>query len=134
MIRFRHPDGSVVHLSYCSNVHQAEDVEGIVAQLARFAGPVRRRSGVVAPRRRAVVARQGGCRPRVTTRTLDACARPSTSQQLDVVTLNGFPYEAFHAPVVKHAVYRPDWTEPARLEHTLDLARLLACPPSRGCR
>ena len=24
-----------------------------------------------------------------------------------MVTLNGFPYEAFHAPVVKHAVYRP---------------------------
>lgn len=26
---------------------------------------------------------------------------------------------------MKHAVYRPDWTEAARLEHTLELARLL---------
>ena len=58
-------------------------------------------------------------------RTLDVLRAALDVQQLDVVTLNGFPYEAFHAPVVKHAVYRPDWTEPARLEHTLELARLL---------
>jgi hypothetical protein len=42
------------------------------------------------------------------------------------VTLNGFPYRAFHAPVVKGAVYSPDWTTPARLEYTLDLAVVLA--------
>ncbi|HEU4488701.1 MAG TPA: xylose isomerase, partial [Actinomycetota bacterium] len=41
-MRFRHPDGSIVHLSYCSNVHPAEDVEGILAQLDRFASPLRR--------------------------------------------------------------------------------------------
>ena len=38
-VRFRHPDGSTVHLAYCTNVHPAEDVDGIVAQLDRFAGP-----------------------------------------------------------------------------------------------
>jgi hypothetical protein len=43
-----------------------------------------------------------------------------------VVTLNGFPYAAFQQPVVKGAVYRPDWTEPARLAYTVDLARILA--------
>ena len=37
-MRFRHPDGSVVHLAYCTNVHPAEDVEGI----ARPAPPLRR--------------------------------------------------------------------------------------------
>ena len=42
------------------------------------------------------------------------------------MTLNGFPYSSFHAPVVKRRVYRPDWTDPARLDYTLDLARLLA--------
>jgi hypothetical protein len=45
---------------------------------------------------------------------------------LEVVTLNGFPYRAFHAPVVKHAVYRPSWAETARTEYTLGLAQLLA--------
>ena len=124
MTRFRHRDGSVVHLSYCSNVHQAEDVDGIVVQLARFAGPVRRALGwprlgvgLWLPAKAATELRDE--------RTLDMLRSALDAEQLDVVTLNGFPYEAFHAPVVKHAVYRPDWTEPARLDHTLELARLL---------
>src|SRR6185503_16756135 len=41
---------------------------------------------------------------------------------LYVFTLNGFPFGGFHAERVKEAVYRPDWTEPARLEHTRRLA------------
>ena len=40
-MRFRHPDGTVVHLAYCTNVHPAEDVEGILAQLRLFAAQVR---------------------------------------------------------------------------------------------
>lgn len=44
---------------------------------------------------------------------------------LEVVTFNGFPYRAFHAPVVKRDVYIPDWTDPARADYTLDLARLM---------
>jgi hypothetical protein len=42
------------------------------------------------------------------------------------VTLNGFPYGDFGAPVVKHAVYRPDWSEAARAVYTRDLAVVLA--------
>ena len=30
---------------------------------------------------------------------------------LEVVTLNGFPYQAFHAPVVKRDVYWPHWAQ-----------------------
>lgn len=41
-------------------------------------------------------------------------------------TLNAFPYMNFHQPVVKHAVYRPDWTDPARLEYTQQCATVLA--------
>lgn len=45
-MRFRHPDGTAVHLGYCSNVHQAEDVDGVLAQLTDYAEPVRERLGV----------------------------------------------------------------------------------------
>jgi len=45
---------------------------------------------------------------------------------LYVFTMNGFPYGAFHGARVKEDVYRPDWTEDARLEYTDTLARLLA--------
>jgi xylose isomerase-like TIM barrel protein len=52
-----------------------------------------------------------------------------------VVTLNGFPYESFQAPVVKQAVYHPDWTTRQRLDYTLDLARVLVdLLPDRAIR
>ncbi len=41
-------------------------------------------------------------------------------------TLNAFPYGGFHDDVVKHSVYRPQWTDPRRLEYTVDCAIVLA--------
>lgn len=124
-MRFRHPDGSTVHLAYCSNVHAAEDLDGVVAQLGRFAAPVRerlgsRRVGVGLWLAAAVAHRLAG----------DAAATDRLRTALDahgveVVTLNGFPYRAFHAPVVKGAVYTPDWRAPERGDYTADLARVL---------
>ena len=122
---FRHPDGSVVHLAYCTNVHPAEDVDGH----RRSARHVRRPRAPSSGWSRLGVGLWSRPRrlPRLATRGRSTrCARRSTRSGLEVVTLNGFPYGAFHAPVVKHAVYRPDWTEPARLDYTLELARLLA--------
>ena len=120
------PDGQLVHLSYCTNVHPAEDLAGIVAQLDTYAvrdppAPRRRRArprpvAGRAGRRRA--GRRPGGRARGSARELDA-------RGLEVVTLNGFPYQSFQAPVVKHAVYHPDWTTRERLAYTLDLARVL---------
>jgi hypothetical protein len=47
-------------------------------------------------------------------------------QQLYVYTVNGFPYGAFHGQSVKEHVYRPDWAEPARLDYSMQLARVLS--------
>jgi hypothetical protein len=41
-------------------------------------------------------------------------------------TFNAFPQGDFHQPVVKRAVYLPDWTDPARLDYTKRCAELLA--------
>src|SRR4051794_40809363 len=100
-MRLSHPDGGVLHLAYCSNVHPADDIDGVCAQLERYAARVRERLEVpvlgvglwiaapalgdarAAARLRALVDRLG----------------------LEVVTLNGFPYRAFHADVVKRDVY-----------------------------
>ncbi|WP_377267177.1 metabolite traffic protein EboE [Peterkaempfera sp. SMS 1(5)a] len=125
-MRLRHPDGSTVHLAYCTNVHPAEDLDGILAQLARYAEPVRRTLGAdrlglglwLAADAAAALAADPAALGRLRT---DLAARG-----LEVVTLNGFPYRGFHDPVVKHAVYRPDWTTSDRLRYTLDLARVLA--------
>lgn len=125
-MRFRHPDGSVVHLAYCTNVHPAENLEGVRAQLRDHCEPVRKRLG----RDRLGI---GLWLARDAARTLinDPAQLRSLRAELDhrgleVVTLNGFPYEGFGAEEVKYRVYKPDWTDPERLAHTTDLARLLA--------
>ena len=125
-MRLRHSSGRLLHLSYCTNVHPAEDLPGILRQLEEFALPVRERLGAdvlglglwIAAPAAAALAADPGARRRLRAE-LDA-------RGLEVVTLNGFPYQAFQAPVVKHAVYYPDWTTEERLRYTLDLARVLA--------
>jgi hypothetical protein len=124
-VRFRHPDGSTVHLAYCTNVHAAEDLDGVVSQLREHAEPVRRRL-----HRDRLGLGLWLARDAARALTADPAALRSLRAELDhrgleVVTLNGFPYRGFGAHHVKYRVYRPDWTEPARLEHTTDLARLL---------
>ena len=122
-MRLRHRDGQTVHLSYCTNVHAAEDLDGIIAQLDTYALPIREKLGTdvlglglwIAAPAAAELARA----PQRLKTELDA-------RGLEVVTLNGFPYAAFQQPVVKGAVYEPDWTTPARLAYTLNLARILA--------
>jgi sugar phosphate isomerase/epimerase len=123
-MRLRHPDGSVLHLAYCSNVHPADDLDGVAAQLERYAARVRERLGapvlgiglwVAAP---ALADGAGAAADRLRAQ-LDRLG-------LEVVTLNGFPYTAFHADVVKLDVYRPNWADDRRRDYTLGLARLLA--------
>ncbi|WP_329222451.1 metabolite traffic protein EboE [Streptomyces sp. NBC_01485] len=125
-MRFRHPDGTTVHLAYCTNVHPAETLDGVLAQLRDHCEPVRRRLG----RDRLGI---GLWLAKDAARALDA--DPSAlrglrtaldRRGLEVVTLNGFPYEGFGAEEVKYRVYKPDWADPERLDHTTALARVLA--------
>lgn len=55
----------------------------------------------------------------------EAFARWLTDHDLTPLTINGFPYDNFHLPVVKHRVYRPAWWQSSRLEYTAQLAELL---------
>jgi sugar phosphate isomerase/epimerase len=43
-----------------------------------------------------------------------------------VFTINGFPYGSFHGTRVKEQVFRPDWTDSARVEYTKNLFEILA--------
>ncbi|MDT0491148.1 metabolite traffic protein EboE [Streptomyces griseus] len=125
-MRFRHPDGSTVHLAYCTNVHPAETLDGVRAQLRDHCEPVRRRLGRDRLGIGLWLARDAARALTNDPAELRALRAELDSRGLEVVTLNGFPYEGFGADEVKYRVYRPDWTEPDRLAHTTDLARLLA--------
>jgi sugar phosphate isomerase/epimerase len=125
-MRFRHRDGTAVHLAYCSNVHQAEDLAGVIGQLAAYAEPIRERLGVdrlgiglwLARPVVTELVRQPGALVRLKSE-LD-------TRGLETVTLNAFPYAGFHREVVKRDVYLPDWADEERLNYTLDCARVLA--------
>ncbi|MEU5668606.1 metabolite traffic protein EboE, partial [Streptomyces longwoodensis] len=104
----------------------AETLDGVLAQLREHCEPVRRRLG----RDRLGI---GLWLARDAARALDtdpAALRTLRTELdrrgLEVVTLNGFPYEGFGADEVKYRVYRPDWADAERLEYTTALARILA--------
>ncbi|WP_370966428.1 metabolite traffic protein EboE [Amycolatopsis sp. cg9] len=124
-MRFRHRDGTLVHLAYCTNVHQAEDLDGVLTQLARFGEPVRDRLGVDRLGLGLWLARPVASELVANPAAVARLRGELAARGLEVVTFNGFPYQGFHDPVVKHKVYRPDWSTPERTQYTLDLARLL---------
>lgn len=125
-MRFRHPDGSVVHLAYCTNVHPAETLDGVLAQLRDHCEPVRKRLGRDRLGIGLWLAKDAAHALVTDPAALRGLRCELDRRGLEVVTLNGFPYEGFGAEEVKYRVYKPDWTDPERLSHTTDLARLLA--------
>lgn len=125
-MRFRHPDGSTVHLAYCTNVHPAETLDGVRAQLRDHCEPIRRRLGRDRLGIGLWLARDAASALVADPAALRTLRGDLDRRGLEVVTLNGFPYEGFGEAEVKYRVYRPDWTERTRLTHTSDLARLLA--------
>ncbi|MFD8212690.1 metabolite traffic protein EboE [Streptomyces sp. NPDC059697] len=125
-MRFRHPDGSTVHLAYCTNVHPAETLDGVLAQLRDHCEPVRRRLGRDRLGIGLWLARDAAHALVTDPSALRGLRTELERRGLEAVTLNGFPYEGFGAEEVKYRVYQPDWADPERLAHTLDLARVLA--------
>jgi len=115
-----------LHLAYCTNVHRGETWADTFAALEQHTLRVKER---VQPQGRYAVG----------LRLSDQAARELSDQQtllqfqrwLDqhdcyVFTINGFPFGQFHGTRVKENVYRPDWTDPRRLEYTTRLFDLLA--------
>jgi sugar phosphate isomerase/epimerase len=124
-MRFRHPDGSTVHLAYCTNVHPAEDLEGVIAQLEGCSRLVRKELDVPVLGVGLWLANTLADRLANSTVALNRLKTALDRNGLEVVTLNGFPYAGFHDRVVGKKVYSPDWTEVARLDYTLDLVKVL---------
>lgn len=124
-MRLRTSDGRTVELAYCFNVLPGETVAALIEQARRICGPVRERLGVARLGVGLWIARDAA-----TELVRDAAARRALAaalaeQGLYCVTLNGFPYGGFHAPRVKERVFAPSWAEAARVEYTIDLARIL---------
>ncbi len=134
-----------IRLAYGTNVAPQEDLPGILGALGGLWADVRRRvapqsvadtsgagaanAGVSGPAPLglglwiAEDAARAACRDAAAMRTLRAAL---ADNGLELTTVNAFPQRAFHAPVVKEAVYRPDWTDPERFAYTAAVARTVA--------
>ena len=120
------------HLSYCTNIHPAESWQATQTMLASHVLAVRdslHASGhlgldepfAIGLRLSAVAARE-----LLEGDHLGRFREWLAATNTYVFTINGFPYGSFHGTRVKEQVFRPDWTDPARLEYTKDLFRILA--------
>ena len=121
--------------AYCTNVHPAEDLAGVLEQLDRYAVPVREELGADTLALGLWLAEpvaRGLAEDDAARRGLAAELR---ARGLTVSTLNAFPYGGFHHEVVKHSVYTPTWTDPRRLSYTMACATVLAdlLPDSASC-
>ncbi|MBF6671012.1 metabolite traffic protein EboE [Glutamicibacter sp. FBE19] len=115
-----------MRLSYCTNVHPAEDLEGVITQLRHYAGNIRRRAGLQVLGVGLWIPSVLATRLAASEQDRQALREVLEAEGLQLHTINAFPYGGFHDEVVKHAVYLPTWAEPARLEYTLRCAQILA--------
>src|SRR5919106_1354132 len=112
------------HLTYCSNIHPGESWDEVSTALAAALPRVREQLAVRGPMAVGL---------RLSAAAAETLESPGRLQQFRdflsageyyVLTINGFPYGAFHAERVKENVYLPDWRDPARVEYSNRLARL----------
>ena len=115
-----------MHLSYCTNVHPAEDLAGVLDQLDRYSGPIREAAGLPVLGVGLWLPSAVAAQLAASSEDRDLLRKKLFDNGLELRTINAFPWAAFHADVVKLSVYSPDWTEPARLTYTLDCAQILA--------
>ena len=109
-------------IGYCTNVHAGVDLASICSNLQEFAIPARDAIGsdelgvgLWIPAQAAGELSDG----------VDRFSKFLSERRLRAFTINGFPYDNFHQPIVKRGVYLPEWWQPERLDYTLRLAKIL---------
>jgi sugar phosphate isomerase/epimerase len=119
-------DGSLGHLTYCTNIHRGETWPEVLAALERHLPAVK---AAFAPDRPFGVGLRLSAVAAQALRDEHAFAQLRgllEAHDLYVFTINGFPYGPFHGVRVKEEVYQPDWQHEERLTYTDLLADLLA--------
>lgn len=122
-----------LELTYCTNIHAADDAEQVLAMVHGEVAAVKALASPDAPMgvglrlsaRAAAQFRAPPMRARLT--------EALSSEGLYVSTLNGFAAGRFSGAAIKEDVYRPDWRDPSRLAYTRDLLDLLAALAPSDC-
>lgn len=116
-------------IGYCTNVHAGTSVATIRETLANHAAKIaaqRRNAGISqSPLPVGLWIPASAAGELVVGDGAEQFADWMATQDLQPLTINGFPFDNFHLPVVKHRVYRPAWWQRSRLDYTIQLASLL---------
>ncbi len=126
------------HLAYCTNIHPAETWEETGRVLRTHVLKVRdllRRDGLLdgdAPFAIGLRLSALAAGELLTGDRLDSFRRWLEETNTYVFTINGFPHGSFHGTRVKEKVFQPDWTDPARIEYTKNLFRILTVIANPG--
>jgi hypothetical protein len=114
-----------MQIGYCTNVHAGADLDQVLANLKRFAVPVRQRFCPTEQLGIGLWLSASAASKVIADHRLPELAGWLKQNGLLPFTLNGFPYGDFHLDVVKHQVYLPTWHESARSEYTRNLIAIL---------
>lgn len=118
--------GALGHLTYCLNIHPAEDWAACRSALT---GPVAAVKRAFCPDLTFDVGLRFSAKALADLD--DPASRDELKALLDehdyrAITVNGFPYGPFHGTRVKEDVYQPDWRTEERLAYTTGLIALMA--------
>ncbi|MFC1603599.1 metabolite traffic protein EboE [Planctomycetota bacterium] len=112
-------------VGYCTNVHAGEDFDQYLSSLEEYALDVKARISGSQPLPIGLWLSARTARQMLNENRLKRFKEFLESNGLAAFTMNGFPYANFHGPKVKYQVYKPDWTQPQRLNYTVNLIRIL---------
>lgn len=118
--------GGDFHLTYCSNIHPGERWADVSAVLADSLPGIRRTLGLDGPMGIGLRLSDAAARVLEEPRAMAAFKEFLAHGHYYVFTINAFPFGAFHGSRVKENVYLPDWRDPARIEYSDRVARVLA--------
>ena len=112
-------------VGYCTNVHAGEYLDRYLSSLEKYALDIKTRISDNQPLAVGLWLSARTARQMLAEDRLREFREFLESNGLTAFTMNGFPYGDFHGQTVKYQVYKPDWTQPERLNHTANLIRIL---------
>ena len=111
---------------YCSNVHPGESLGDLYNTIQYNITSVRQCRSLDRMGIGLWISQKAAQEITETQESLQKFSTYLTTQGLEILTLNGFPFGNFHSGVVKEKVYLPDWSDARRLDYTIELATILA--------
>ena len=111
---------------YCSNVHAGSNLDETIGNLKKYTLKVKQIVSPLEPMGVGLWLSAKSAHAINSENRLSEFKGFLDESGLVPFTFNGFPYGDFHAPVVKHKVYQPDWSDRQRFDYTIELANILS--------